>query len=90
MRPEFLNSIFKNISTLPGIGPKLETIFNKLSINKIVHLFWHIPYNIIKRDMHENINDLYINSIITIKVNIIDHQPSKFKRQPYKVKCNCI
>ena len=89
MRPEFLNSIFKNISTLPGIGPKLETIFNKLSINKIVHMFWHIPYNIIKRDMHENINDLYINSIITIKVNIIEHQPSRFKRQPYKVKCNC-
>ena len=89
MRPELLNSIFKNISTLSGIGPKLETIFNKLSINKIVHLFWHIPYNIIKRDMHENINDLYINSIITIKVNIIEHQPSRFKRQPYKVKCNC-
>ena len=26
----------------------------KLTGNKIVHLLWHLPYNIIERKMHEN------------------------------------
>ena len=80
MRPENLNFLFKSISTLPGIGPKLENLFNKLTGNKIVHLLWHLPYNIIKREMHENINESDINSIITIKVKIVEHQESKFKK----------
>ena len=31
MRPDILNYLFKTISTLPGIGPKFETLFNKKS-----------------------------------------------------------
>ena len=89
MRPDILNYLFKTISTLPGIGPKFEILFNKLTGNKIVHLLWHLPYNIIKREMHENIHEADINSIVTIKVKIIEHQASRFKRQPYKVKCIC-
>ena len=90
MRPENLNFLFKTISILPGIGPKLELLYNKLTVNKIVHLLWHLPYNIIERKKHENINESDIGSIVTIKVKIVDHQPSKFKRQPYTVKCICV
>ena len=89
MRPENLNFLFKTITTLPGIGPKLEVLFNKLTGKKIVHLLWHLPYNIIERKMHENIHEADIDSIVTIKVKIVDHQPSRFKRQPYTVKCFC-
>ena len=90
MRPDILNYLFKSISIMPGIGPKLEILYNKLTGNKIVHLLWHLPYNIIKREMHENIHNANINTIVTIKVKIIEHQVSKFKRQPYKVKCICV
>ena len=89
MRPENLNYLFKNISSLSGIGPKLEILFDRLVGNKIVNLLWHLPYNIIKREMHENIYDANINSIITIKIKILEHQASRFKKQPYVVNCIC-
>ena len=57
MRPDNLSFLFKSISTLAGIGPKLEILFNKLIGDKIVHLLWHLPYSIIKRKMHDNINE---------------------------------
>ena len=89
MRPEILNYLNKPISALPGIGPKIETLFNKLTGNKLVNLLWHLPYNIIEREMHKNIHEANINSIVTIKVKITKHQASIFKKQPYKVKCIC-
>ena len=89
MRPDKLNHLFKSISTISGIGPKLENLFNRLTGNKIVNLLWHLPYNIIKRELHQNLQNAKINSIITIKIKIIEHKLSFFKRQPYRVKCIC-
>ena len=55
----------------------------------MIHLLWHIPYNVIKRTQHENITKAEINSLITCKVKILKHTPSRFKKQPYKVHCIC-
>ena len=38
--------------------------------------------NIIKRNKHETINQALINSIVTIKVKIFEHYPSKYFKQP--------
>ena len=89
MRPEKINSIYTPITSLPGIGPKIEILFNRMGIYRILHFLWHIPYNAIKRQRHTNIHDAQINSLVTIKIKIIGHQPSKFKRQPYRINCIC-
>ena len=39
MRPEKLNYILSSISSLKGVGPKLELIINKLGIIRIFILF---------------------------------------------------
>ena len=51
MRSEKINPMFIPISTLPGVGPKTEVLFNRLVGDKLVHLLWHIPYNLLKRDL---------------------------------------
>ena len=89
MRSQELTPIFQNISSIPGIGPKIENLFDKLVGKKLVNLLWNIPYNIIKREKHENILDAKINSNVTLRLKIIDHRPGKFKRQPYIVNCVC-
>ena len=89
MRSEKINPLFSPISSLSGIGPKLEVLFNRLVGPKLIHLLWHIPYNVIKRNRHENIHEAQINSIVTLKVKILEHKPSRFKKQPYKVNCVC-
>ena len=89
MRPEKINSIYSSITTLPGIGPKIEILFNRMGIYKKLHFLWHIPYNVIKREKHNNIHDAKVNSLISIKIKILEHKPSRFKRQPYRVNCVC-
>ena len=89
MRDIKLNILFSTINSIPGIGPKLEKLFQRLVGERLVNLLWHLPYNIIIRNMHNNINDAQINSLVTLKIKVIEHLPSKFKRQPYKVKCLC-
>ena len=56
MRPEKINPIYLPITTLPGIGPKNENLFNRMGIYRKLHFLWHIPYNVIKREKHTNIH----------------------------------
>ena len=89
MRPEKINSIYAPITTLPGIGPKIESLFNRMGIYRILHFLWHIPYNVIKIEKHSNIHEAKINSLVTLKIKVLGHKPSRFKRQPYKINCIC-
>ena len=89
MRPEKINSIYSSITTLQGIGPKIENLFNKMGIYKRLHFLWHIPYNVIKIQKHKNIQDAETNTLVSIKVKVLEHKPSRFKRQPYRINCIC-
>ncbi len=89
MRPKKLNYILSSISSLKGVGLKLEQIINKLGIYKNIHFVWNIPNNILERKFYENIHEAEINSLVTLNLKIIKHEPSRFKRQPYKIKCIC-
>ena len=89
MRPEKINSIYSSIKTLPGIGLKIENLFNRIGIYRKIHFLWHIPYNVIKREKYKNIQDAKVNSLVSIKIKILGHKPSKFKRQPYRINCIC-
>jgi len=87
MRPAHLDLLLSPINKLKGVGPKLENIINKLGINLNVHFLWHFPYRIIEKKYYENIHDAPINQLVTLKIEVIKHYPSKFKRQPYRVSC---
>ena len=87
MRPKHLDLLLSPINELKGGGPKLENIINKLGIYLNVHFLWHFPYRIIEKKYYENIHDAPINQIVTLKLEIIKHNPSKFRKQPYRVNC---
>jgi len=87
MRPAHLDLLLSPINKLKGVGPKLQNIINKLGINLNVHFLWHFPYKIIEKKYYENIHDAPINQLVTLKIEIIKHYPSKFRRQPYRVSC---
>ena len=87
MRPAHLDLLLSPINKLKGVGPKLENIINKLGIKLNVHFLWHFPYRIIEKKYYENIHDAPINQFVTLKIEVIKHYPSKFRRQPYRVSC---
>ena len=60
-----------------------------MGIYRYIHFLWHIPYNLIKREKHRNIHEAKINSLVTLKLKILEHKPSRFKRQPYRIHCLC-
>ena len=87
MRPAHLDLLLSPINKLKGVGPKLENIINKLGIKLNVHFLWHFPYRVIEKKYYENIHDAPINQLVTLKIEVIKHYPSKFRRQPYRVSC---
>ena len=87
MRPAHLDLLLSPINKLKGVGPKLENIINKLGIKLNVHFLWHFPYRIIEKKYYENIHDAPINQLVTLKIEVVKHYPSKFRRQPYRVTC---
>ena len=87
MRPAHLDLLLSPINKLKCLGPKLEKIKNKLGIKLNVHFLWHFPYRIIEKKYYENIHDAPINQLVTLKIEVIKHYPSKFRRQPYRVTC---
>ncbi len=87
MRPAHLDLLLSPINKLKGVGPKIENIINKLGINLNIHFLWHFPYKIIEKKYYENIHDAPLNQLVTLKIEVIKHYPSKFRRQPYRVSC---
>jgi len=88
MRPEKLTPLFTNISSLPGIGPKLNELFKKLLDNsQIINLLWHFPNDNLLRKKVENLNNIKIGTNIIIKVKILKHIIPKFYKQPFYVNC---
>ena len=49
MRPQSLTPLFAHVTSLPGIGPRLGTLVEKLAGPLVVDLLWHLPVGVIDR-----------------------------------------
>lgn len=85
MRPTILYPIFSPIDNLSGIGPRLSSLIKGLCGDKIVDLIWHFPTNIIDRRCNVPLKYAEDNKLWTGSVKIIEHIPSKGRKQPYKI-----
>jgi ATP-dependent DNA helicase RecG len=44
MRPQSLTPLFAQTTSLPGIGPRLGKLVEKLAGPLVVDLLWHLPF----------------------------------------------
>ena len=72
---------------LPGIGPRLAPLVEKLAGPKVVDLLWHRPYAVIDRRFMPKLRDSPDGRIATLRVRVDHHQPSASPRRPYRVLC---
>ena len=49
MRPQSLTPLFAQVTSLPGIGPRLSKLIEKLAGPMVVDLLWHLPLAVIDR-----------------------------------------
>ncbi len=88
MRPQCLFPLFAPITTLPGIGPRLAPLFQRLVGGRVVDLLWHRPSGIVDRRFSPKIVDAPAGRIATLLVRIEAHLPPDTPRRPYRVRCS--
>lgn len=87
MRPEILFPLFAAVTRLPGIGPRLEKLYERLTGPHVVDLLWHLPTGIIDRRFRPPISEVKDGEIATLAVTVGLHvsPPPRNNRVPYRV-----
>lgn len=85
MRPEILFPLFAPAHTLPGIGPRLEKLLERIAGPKVVDLLWHLPTGLIDRRSRPKIAEARDGEIATMEVTVGLHVPPRTKRLPYRI-----
>jgi ATP-dependent DNA helicase RecG len=87
VRPTILDRLFAPVSVLPGIGPQLARLFERVAGPLVVDLLWHLPTGIVDRRSSPTIAALEPDRIATLRVKVVAHEPG-FGRRPYRVVCS--
>ncbi len=96
MRPALLNPLFASVTTLPGVGPKLEKLYRRLTGRdaessdggaRVIDLLFHLPTGAIDRRARPKLRDVTPGTVVTIEVTIDRHRPPPpgRSRAPYLV-----
>jgi ATP-dependent DNA helicase RecG len=86
MRPLILDSLFRSVRTLDGVGPKSAVTFEKLlGGEKIIDLLRHKPIDCIHRGEVKPLEQINHEGIATTKVTITSHSPAGRRGAPYRI-----
>src|SRR5688572_22256806 len=88
MRPQSLTPLFAQVTSLPGIGPRLGKLVEKLAGAQVVDLLWHLPFAVIDRRNAPEVVNAEPGKVATITVTVDQHQVPHSPRQPYRVWCS--
>ena len=88
MRPDVLNPLFADVTALPGLGPRLGKLVEKLAGRHVVDLCWHLPTGLIDRRFAPKIAEAPEGGIATLTLRVDKHFPPRIKRLPYRVLCS--
>ncbi|MGZ3409666.1 MAG: ATP-dependent DNA helicase RecG [Xanthobacteraceae bacterium] len=91
MRPNLLNPLFAAVTTLPGIGPKLDKVFRRLCGRedgaRIGDVLFHLPTGAVDRRASPKLKDVVPGSVVTVAVDVERHRPPPPNRPrlPYRI-----
>ncbi len=90
MRPLVLNPLFAALTSLPGVGPKLEKHYARLldrDSPRVVDLLFHLPSGAIDRRARPKLNEVLPGQVVTVAVKVEEHRPAPRHRPraPYRI-----
>ena len=88
MRPEILFPLFKPVTSIPRVGPRIASAMEKVAGPRVVDLLWHLPSGIIDRRYAPPVAEAEPGAIATITVTVDKHRKPPRQRLPYKVYCS--
>ncbi|MEN3950194.1 ATP-dependent DNA helicase RecG [Iodidimonas sp. SYSU 1G8] len=75
------------MTTLPGVGPRMAKLIERLAGGKVADLCWHLPAGLIDRRFAPNVADAPIGAVATLTVRVDRHEKPHSTRGPYRVIC---
>src|SRR5215469_14930455 len=96
MRPTILFPLFASVTSLPGVGPRLASLFDRAvgadteagAKAKVADLLWHLPTGLIDRRFSPKVAAAPEGVIATLTVQVDRHMPPHNPRMPYRVRCH--
>jgi len=89
MRPAILNPLFAPLTSLPGVGPKLAPLVERVAGGKhVADLLWLRPHALIDRRFMPTVAQAPDGQVATLRVTVDKHLPSDTKRRPYRIRCS--
>jgi ATP-dependent DNA helicase RecG len=92
MRPPLLDPLFAAVTTLPGVGPKLEKLYRRLFDRddqpaRVIDLLFHLPAGMVDRRARPKLRDVVPGSVVTVAVTVDRHRapPPHRSRAPYQI-----
>ena len=90
MRPPVLNPLFASLTSLPGVGPKLDKLYAHLldrESPRVVDLLFHLPSGAIDRRSRPKLRDAHPGQVVTVAITVDKHRPSppRRSRAPYRI-----
>ena len=74
MRPTLLDPLFAALTTLPGVGPKLEKLYRRLfgreEDARVIDLLFHLPTGTIDRRARPKLRDVVPGTVVTVAVTV--------------------
>ncbi|MEA1651015.1 ATP-dependent DNA helicase RecG [Nitrospirillum sp. BR 11164] len=87
MRPPVLYPLFAPITSLPGLGPRLGKLAERLTGPHVADILWHLPTGVLDRANAPSIAEAPEGRIVTLTVRVDGHMPPVQRHRPYRVRC---
>ncbi|MCB8820813.1 ATP-dependent DNA helicase RecG [Microvirga rosea] len=91
LRPSILDPFFAPATTLPGVGPKIAPLLDRLLGEpgrpaRVMDLLFHLPNGGVAREMKGSIADAPVGEPVTLSVTVAAHRPPPpGRRAPYRI-----
>lgn len=72
MRPELLNPLFAEITSLKGVGPTLAKPLERLKISRVVDMLFHLPTGWVDRMPRDTLDHADVGRVIAIPLTVTE------------------
>jgi ATP-dependent DNA helicase RecG len=88
MRPDILNPLFAEVTSLKGVGPGLAKPLERLRIARVVDVAFHLPTGHIDRVPRDELMASDAGRVIAISLTVKEHRASSSPRGPTRVRAD--
>jgi ATP-dependent DNA helicase RecG len=88
MRPEVLFPLFASVTTLPGVGPRVAKLVERVAGDKVADLCWHLPTGLVDRRFAPKVAEAPVGAVATLTLRVDRHEKPHGPRAPYRVLCS--